>query len=87
MKEQIEESPILSWQNELEEENYSLSEEDCLHNAIGEESRPELYAAICAALLACGLLNDNFVITAIRPLSPWRMAGILDLMVGRDLNR
>lgn len=53
-----------------------------------DEMEPSIVAAISGALLACGLLGDSSVITAIKPLAvskAWKKAGIMDLMAGRDL--
>lgn len=90
MQGQLEKAPSLSFRDDSEEENYSLKKEDCLHNTQEEPSRYLIIAAVSAALLACGLLHEGSVITAIRPVgstNPWKMAGIIDLMAGRELLR
>lgn len=49
---------------------------------------PEIIAILAAALIAGGFMDKNSVITAVRPAaksSAWKMAGVRDLMNGRDL--
>lgn len=48
---------------------------------------PSIVAVIFGALLACGLLGEGSRVTAIRPVraaNPWKLAGIMDLMAGRN---
>lgn len=56
-----------------------------------EGVKPATIAAICGALLACGLLNEKSVIKSVRRatsgLNPWKVAGLLDLMLSREINR
>lgn len=90
MLQQKEKNLSLIFRDEILTEDNDLHEENCLHNIIQPGLKPSIIAAISAALLACGLLSERSVITAIRPAgkaSPWKMAGILDLMAGRELIR
>lgn len=81
------EKPIpLFFRDELSEES-NFPGEGHFYHLHQTEPAPSIVAAICAALLACGLLDEGSVITAIRPVgttNPWKMAGIVDLMAGRE---
>lgn len=51
---------------------------------------PRVVAAITAALLAGGYLRPGDRITSIRPVggvNVWRLAGIMELMEGRELKK
>lgn len=51
--------------------------------------RPQIVAAITAALVAAGYLSKGSRIASVRSLkrmNPWKMAGLRELMLGRDLN-
>ncbi len=51
--------------------------------------RPQVVAAITAALAAAGYLSTGSQITSIRPVkrtNAWKMAGLRELMLGRDLS-
>ncbi|MGB9802350.1 hypothetical protein [Desulfofundulus sp.] len=51
--------------------------------------RPQVVAAIAAALAASGYLSAGGQICSIRPLkrvNAWKMAGLRELMLGRDLS-
>lgn len=56
-----------------------------------EGIKPATIAAICGALLACGLLHEKSVIKSIRRattgVNPWKVAGLMDLMMSREINR
>lgn len=90
MRDQMEQSLSLLFRDEIFEENNNFPDENHLTNFCRGEPAPSIVAAICGALLACGLLSEGSVITAIRPVGTanlWKKAGIMDLMAGRALIR
>ncbi|MCL6638213.1 MAG: hypothetical protein K6T80_00850 [Firmicutes bacterium] len=50
--------------------------------------KPEVLVALTAALAAYGYPADNYRIArVVKSDNPWRKAGIIELMLGRELNR
>lgn len=50
--------------------------------------KPEILAAITAAVALYGYSADKYRIGKVaRGINPWRKAGIMEIMLGRELNR
>ncbi|MCL6560035.1 MAG: hypothetical protein K6U74_14845 [Firmicutes bacterium] len=51
--------------------------------------KPEVLAAITAAIALCGYSADKGyqISNVTRSNNPWRKAGIIEIMLGRELNR
>lgn len=50
--------------------------------------KPEILAAITAAVVLYGYSADKYRISKVaRGINPWRKAGIMEIMLGRELNR
>ncbi|MEW5952709.1 MAG: hypothetical protein AB1815_02980 [Bacillota bacterium] len=83
-----EHGPTLDFRDDYDEVDFIPDDDRYMYE--NEGIKPVIIAAICGALLACGLRNKS-VIKSIRRattgINPWKAAGLMDLMLSREVNR